>query len=49
MTTNRNIEPENGALTAPMNVNNKEFKELQLFLSNKAASLSEKEDDLMDA
>jgi len=39
----KGIEPDNGVLTNPMNVHNKEFKELQLFISKKAASLSEKE------
>ncbi len=40
MTKNRNIEPENGVLTSSMNVKNREFKEFQVFLSNKANSLS---------
>lgn len=43
MEKNKNLEPDNGVLTAPMNVRNKEFKELQLFLKNKADSLSEKQ------
>lgn len=43
MIKNKSIEPENGVLTSSMNVENKEFKELQLFLSNKADSLSEKQ------
>ncbi len=43
MRKNKNIEPENGILTSSMNVENKEFKELQLFLKNKSASLSKEQ------
>ena len=43
MTKNKNKIPENGVLISSMNVQNREFKELQLFLSNKSNSLSEKE------
>lgn len=43
MAKNKIIEPENGVLTSSMNVNSKEFKEFQLFLSKKADSLGEKQ------
>ena len=43
MGRDRNMEPDNGALTTPMNADNKEFKELQLFLKNKADELDEKQ------
>ena len=43
MAKNRVSEPTNGALTSSMNVENKEFKELQLLLKNKADSLNEKQ------
>jgi plasmid maintenance system antidote protein VapI len=43
MEKNKNLEPESGVLTSSMNVNNKEFKEFQLFLTQKAKSLNEKE------
>ena len=43
MAKNKDIEPENGALTSPMNTTSKEFKEFQLFISRKAGSLSEKQ------
>ncbi len=43
MIKNKNREPENGALTSSMNVKNREFKEFQLFMKNKAASLNEKQ------
>ena len=43
MTKNRNIEPENGVLTSSMNIKNKEFKELQIFIRNRANSLNEKQ------
>jgi len=39
----KSVEPDHGVLTNPMNVQDKEFKELQLFISKKVASLSEKE------
>lgn len=41
MVKHKNIEPENGALTISMNVENRKFKELQLFIKNKANSLNE--------
>lgn|GEM_PF-5375490 len=40
---NKNIEPNKGTITTPMNVTTKEFKEFQLFLSNKAKSLDRKQ------
>ena len=43
MAKNKIIEPENGVLTSSMDVNSKEFKEFQLFLSKKADSLGEKQ------
>ncbi len=43
MKKHKNIEPENGVLTSSMNVKNKEFKNLQLFIANKANSLNEKQ------
>ncbi|WP_421946542.1 helix-turn-helix transcriptional regulator [Phaeodactylibacter xiamenensis] len=43
MGRDRKMEPDNGALTTPMNADNKEFKELQLFLKNKADELDEKQ------
>lgn len=43
MTNKRNIELENGVLTSSMNVKNREFKELQLFLKKKQEALSEKQ------
>lgn len=43
MAKNKKIEPQSGVLTSSMNVNSKEFKEFQLFLSNKVNSLSEKQ------
>ena len=38
-----NGEPQEGVLTTSMNVNTKEFKEFQLFLSNKVESLEDKQ------
>lgn len=43
MEKNKKLEPESGVLTSSMNVNNKEFKEFQLFLTQKANFLNEKE------
>lgn len=43
MGKDRNMELENGVLTTPMNIDNKEFKELQLFLRNRADALDEKQ------
>lgn len=43
MAKNKKIEPKSGALTTSMNVNSKEFKAFQLFLSNRVDSLSEKQ------
>ena len=43
MAKNKNLESENGVLTSSMNVKNKEFKELQVFLKKKADALSEKQ------
>ena len=43
MVKNKKIEAQNGVLTTSMNVNSKAFKEFQLFLSNKADALSEKQ------
>lgn len=43
MAKNEKIEPKNGTLTTSMNVNSKEFKAFQLFLSNKVDSLSEEQ------
>jgi len=43
MAKKENIELENGALTSSMNVKNKEFKELQLLLSDNAKALSKKQ------
>lgn len=43
MAKHKNIGPENGALTTPMNTKNKEFKEFQLFLKNRADALDEKQ------
>ena len=40
---NQNIEPRDGTLTTSMNTTSKEFKELQLFLSDKVASLEAKQ------
>lgn len=42
MATNssKNIEPKNGVLTNSINVNSREFKEYQLFLSNKIDTLN---------
>ncbi len=48
MAKNKIIEPENGVLTSSMDVNSKEFKEFQLFLSKKADSLGEKQKYLRD-
>ncbi len=42
-TNSKNIEPKNGVLTNSMNVNSREFKEYQLFLSNKIDTLNEKQ------
>lgn len=39
----RNMELENGVLTTPMNIDSKEFMELQLFLRNRADELDEKQ------
>lgn len=43
MARNKKIEPENGVLTNSMNVNSREYKEFQLFLSNKIDSLGDKQ------
>ena len=43
MRRKKNIEPKEGVLTSSMNVNNKEFKEFQVFLSDKAKSLTDKQ------
>jgi len=40
---NKNTMPDNGVLTSSMNTQNREFKELQLFLLDKASSLSKQE------
>lgn len=40
---NKKIEPRNGVLTTSMDTTSKEFKELQLFLSNKVKSLEAKQ------
>ncbi|MFK7799680.1 MAG: transcriptional regulator [Aureispira sp.] len=39
----KKIEPHNGVLTTSMDTTSKEFKELQLFLSDKAESLENKQ------
>jgi len=43
MAKNKSKEPQNGSLTTPMNVNSREFKEFQLFLSNKVDSLEDEQ------
>jgi len=43
MTKHGDTIPENEALTISINVASKEFKEMQVFLKQKANSLSEKE------
>ena len=43
MAVNKKIEPQNGVLTSSMSVNSKEFKELQIILSEKAKALNEKQ------
>ncbi|MDA7501984.1 hypothetical protein N8482_01795 [Chitinophagales bacterium] len=41
--TKKNFDPQDGTLTTAMNVNSREFQEFQLFLSEKAKSLGEKQ------
>ncbi len=43
MAKNKYVEPQNGLLTNPINVNSKEFKEFKRILSERVNSLTEKE------